>query len=315
MDFMEFGQRLVASDDVDPLYPFLRHIYAKLSLTDEQRLWFTFLYVASYNIASALWLFQRYPTVREVNRDVNGIPTGVERRGNRGRMMQGHINGFVRTIRTYGGIREWIEQGWVNDEAFNFHGWTADSDGIRQNGLYANYERFWVTSQTVNGNGRWATFKWAEILRKVHEMSLQAPDMRLKYSGKAEAKPARCMNLFMMPTQSSVKALDRYGEILRETVAERVGDKWDFDTLETILCNFHSMTQGHYYIGHDIDEMLHVINVSDRLGATDKRFLFEARATVFKPDYLGEFRGWAETSKALKRQYQKTGVIGDRFPT
>lgn len=53
-DLRTFAEWHVASQDIDPVYPVLADIEGELCRDDYERVWFTFLYVAYYNLPSAV---------------------------------------------------------------------------------------------------------------------------------------------------------------------------------------------------------------------------------------------------------------------
>jgi hypothetical protein len=75
-----------------------------------------------------------------------------------------------------------------------------------------------------------------------------------------------------------------------------------------VLCDFNSTRKGHYYVGHDIDQMLAQIKAAG-LSPDDERLLLDIRREVFPADYLGELNGWDGVDKDRRKVYQRTGVI------
>ena len=98
-----------------------------------------------------------------------------------------------------------------------------------------------------------------------------------------------------------VASLNKLGSELRDSLEDaQLPLTWD--ELETILCNFNSLSKGRYYVGHDIDEQLeHLNRVPPGLRAG---VWYIARQNVLDPRLLGELQGWEGIRKPLCRVYR-----------
>src|SRR5687768_5231561 len=159
-DFVTFGQELIASKDIDPLYDVLKVLEA--GMDEDQALWFTFLYMTYYNLGSAVKAFKLQPHPGLLPPEAKAFACSTERRNLRGGKVIQHSENYLTWVREMGGQRKFLRAGWRDD-------------------FTHNYERFWDTSQMIWNNGRWAAFKWSEILKKVHGWELAAPDMRMQF--------------------------------------------------------------------------------------------------------------------------------------
>lgn len=293
-DFVTFGAELIRSEDVDPLYPLLK--WLERDMDAEQALWFTFLYMTYYNLPSAQLAFQWSPLPDAPDARWNKLRIATERRNLNGAKVVPHVNAYLGAIRRWGSQQAFLQQGWGEDPI-------------------ANYEAFWDTAQTVWQNGRWAAFKWAEILKKVHGWNLAAPDMRMEFCSGPKAGLMLLYGLdpANMPRgEGEVWTLNYYGANLRQRCAQAGLIVPDWETLETVLCNFHSLRDGNYYIGHDIDELQERIEHSS-LSAEQRHWLYVARRNALPHDYLGELNGWQGVDKAANKHYQQTGEIWSRL--
>lgn len=285
-----FGHQLITSEDVDPLYPVIEYYIKGMDI--EQQLWFIALYLAYYNLPSAILAFQSRPygfmgdSFPEM---FNHFPIATERRNLRGGKIKPHLRDYLRYCR-YGQMPT-LMQGWKDRHPRE------------------NYECFWVTAQDIWQNGRWAAFKWAELLKKVLHWQLEAPDMRMEFC----TGPKAGLELLYGHPSASVKQLNRYGEDLMLRLANKGVFIADWEQLETVLCNFRSLKNGRYYVGHDIDEMQTVIDKS-ALTAGQKEKLYAIRRAVLPNEYLGELHGWNGVDKSRMKLYQKQGLIVWRKP-
>jgi hypothetical protein len=169
-DFVRFGKHLKSSSDIDPLYPILRSIIVQHKMTEEQAYWFTFLYVAWYNVAVGYRAWLECP---EPDPDILTLldptwPTGVERRASRGGRVREHIDSFLTAADGYR-IQTWFNRG-LNADAFELED------------QHANWRILNERLQTLRMNGRWAAYKHCEVLRRVHYVMVQAPDMGNQFS-------------------------------------------------------------------------------------------------------------------------------------
>lgn len=284
-DFVTFGRELIRSQDVDPLYPVLKEL--ERGMSEEQALWFTFLYMTFYNVGSATAAYHILPTP-DCRAPLPKLDIATERRNLRGGKVRPHLDHYLALVLRHGSQKAFSQQGWGMD-------WER------------NYEAFWRTAQTIWQNGRWAAFKWSEILKKVHGWHLAAPDMRMEF---CSGPKAGLMDMFNLTRDPGVMMLNEYGEILRDCAARQGLDIPDWETLETVLCNFHSLRNGRYYIGHDIDELQAVIEHSP-LTVNQRAWLYAARG-VLPAEYRGELNGWQGIDKAANRLYRDAGVIHAR---
>lgn len=287
-DFCIFGRELIRSQDVDPLYPVLKHL--ERNMNTEDALWFTFLYMAHYNLGSAMRAFEvvPQPTV-PLPQQFPRLEIATERRNLRGNKLRPHIEHYVALCEHAGTQQAFLQQRWGDNK-------------------FQRYEAFWNTAQAVWQNGRWAAFKWAEILKKVHGWGLAAPDMRMEF---CSGPKAGLMDLFDLDRDPGVSALNEYGEALRFYASSNGLDVGDWETLETVLCNFHSLRNGNYYIGHDIDELQEVIDRAP-LGSVHREHLMNARKAVLPHEYLGELNGWHGVDKVANKVYRDHGSIFSR---
>jgi hypothetical protein len=317
-DIVAFGTAMLSSQDIDPAYPTLRKLQERLGLTgtkNEQGLWLTVLYQAFYNLPSALAACHRigWPVSQQglCETRLHELPIGTERRGLRGGMVRDYLWGYWMAVE--GEATNWqiVHSGerWVSQRRWMRHGWTGeDSEEER-------YLKFWDQWQTIPYNGRWSAFKTAELLKEVHHFRMTAPDMRMQHCSGPREGLIWLYSLELKPYKAKdrIRILNDYGLRLRRALADR-GLPLSWEHLETVLCNFNSMRQGKYYVGHDIDEM------QEQLMAARERGLFQdwdegwtalirARQEALPLTYLGEFNGWRGIAHDRMGEYARTGRI------
>ena len=84
-------------------------------------------------------------------------------------------------------------------------------------------------------------------------------------------------------------------------------------TVETTLCDFHSLVKGRYYPGLDIDVMLEQL-LGAGLSEEMLGVALRARRLSLPGEYLGELEGfrWRGPDRARKQVYRRTGEIVER---
>lgn len=291
-DLAYFSRHMIRSKDIDPLYPVLRELYNLMALNDEQQFWFTTLYLAYYDVTSALRAYRLCPNPGWLPQVAATFRCATERRGMRGGNVIRHIHSYLEKIGTIP-QRTWITDGWSPHD------------------VQANYLLFWDRAQTIWQNGRWAAFKWADLLKNVHGLPLAAPDMRMQF---CSGPRAGLCSLYGLPDNAPIKTLNECGDDLRGrlrayNVTLSDGSDLDYETLETLLCNWHSLTHGRYYVGHDIDELQHVIDHA-YLSKDDRALLYDARLLALPAAYLGEYlMEWKGIDRARMRVYHDTKFV------
>jgi len=255
----------VASRDIDPLYPVLR--WVTRAWEPERRLWFLALYVAHYNVCSALAALDATSEARSGANVPPKLPIATERRGlRRPELMRVHLAGYWQL----GPFMSWL--------------WPSAQSGA--------WEATWNLLDRVPYNGRWACYKWMDLLREVAGAPLRAPDLALE----GASGPRQGLMRLGVPLTVAGATL------IREALAQE-GVALHWDELETVLCNFHEYRRGRYYVGHDIDELQHAIERAPQLSDEWRDALWLARRETLPPAYLGELGG--ERSRASGRVIER----------
>lgn len=252
-DYARFHGLALQTNDVDPVYPVLRQLAPAYG--PEGMAWLALLHVAYYDLGSALRAYWMLGGVRP-NRDkldlVLRLPTGVERRGNRSTtQLLNHLCALIDLGEHYGdhfrAIRSLAE---------------SPLDGSPR------YGRLLGGMLSVRGNGRWAAYKTCELMAHAlhpflgpNSWQLEPTDMAMRHStgprkGLALLEPS-------LPTNDSYAAvarLDAAATSLVSHLAINYVSRWGLwhtshATVETTLCDFHSLVEGRYYVGHDIDQL------------------------------------------------------------
>ncbi len=305
-DLVRFGRHLVASKDIDPLYPVLR--YLQKDLEYEQAVWHTFLYVAWYNLSSAQSMFDRYPDpnpriLKRIQTAQRQLPTGTERRASRGGKVALHLASYMDTLKNYQNHIDYYRKGITP--------WPLIPKSETEKHLHDNWQHMNSRLQELYLNGRWAAYKHLEVLRRVNHMPFTAPDMGHQFSSGPREGLAMLYGEVPGQDASTIALLDSQGVDLQRRLAER-GLKMDIEEVETLLCNWKSTVKGKYYVGHDIDEFQEQIDKAKAEGFLrneQARALYEARQASLPNQYLGELNGWRGVDKSRSKAYRDRGKI------
>lgn len=278
-DFDKFSRALIATKDVDPLYPFIKSLLKHNP--DYQREWFVLVYVMFYSLESAIKFCNEMPTMDNWHEGVfrrlrNGWITkmGHERRGK-----QRTIDNQILMIKTF---MEYLESG-------DFQLIKLDDNKV-----------FRKRVETWPQHSGWASFKIAEVFEKAldHEnlavigMGLEGRDpnsndgpvggLRWLYGREHEFD------------QSILNTWEDFGSNLHNAWGVDIGE------VESCLCKWHKMMTGKYYIGHDIDELW---ELKDVVGWSQ---FSQIMAENFHHQFLTLRHGIDKKSKGL---YKDTGQI------
>ena len=274
-DLLAFARLQLASTDIDPVYPVLDLL--EEDFDEEAALIYTLRYVTFYDLAAAL---------RHEAGEYFPLP-GNERRSLRDKAkMNEHRASVEACIDRYGSATAWLRPPTGTDPA---EGWAH---------VRARYEQ-------AKHNGRWASYKLAEICATVHRWPITAPDMGNDQS----SGPLQGLNLVLGTNLVWRKADIAEADRLADALLGRMRDHLPalrIEHLETLLCDFHALHDGRYYPGIDIDTMQEQIAT---LPPEQAQRLLHARSDAIPHEWLGELTGRPGVDKARKRAYADTGQI------
>lgn len=304
---VKFARHLMASRDIDPLYPIMENMIEEQEMDLETALWFTFLYVAWYNLPSAYAAFLACPEPRKRVLELDGArwPTGIERRSNRGGVVFKHIADYLEKVEYYGDQLTL----YTNDDLDINSPVVGKNDHVGWHIVNHQIQSIW-------GNGRWAAYKHCEILRRVNGFPIAAPDMGHQFS----SGPREGLEMLYGPIRgegaAAIQRLNDYSEDFLRRLS-RKGVEADIEEGETILCNYKSLAKGKYYVGHDVDELQEQIELSVEDGRhTARRVqpIYNARMATIPSQYLGELNGWHGVDKKRMKAFRDRRKILIRRP-
>ena len=282
-DFCVFADKQLRSWDIDPMYPLLKHYYRTKNLSWNDALWHTALYVGLYDVGSAAQLWKMFPKQKHIPAGkLPQMQTGTERR-----LFRGRVKDFATCMndlhkQSGGSLSSWVSK-------------TASQGG--ESGWDAARSQF----ERVKFNGPWASYKWADLLKQVHNYPITASNIGVGGGSKSAGPVAGMEKLTGRAWQECAEDVDLQRRLYSASVEAGVGFN-GLDQMETSLCDFNSLYKGRYYAGHDIDMQM------ERLAYCDAS-LWEARASAIPQEYRGEVVGWFGVRKELMAKYRDESLI------
>lgn len=288
-DFVTFHRLAVTVGDVDPVYPVLAELVRDWPAAEQVEA--AVIYVAYYDLGSGLAAINARADGASLAHLPTVLPAATERRAHRDRrQLARHLTHLDDLRCEHGTLHHFLRQP-VAAAANPQQGWRRLREQL----------------ETIHGNGRWASYKTAEVLQKVAGWPVEAPDM-----GMAGASgPAHGLRMLGITGATHPNELEEAGVALTRALARTGLPGAELSTVETTLCDFHALVEGRYYVGHDIDQMQAQL---DRTPSLLTRAAYTARGDVLPAAYLGEIGGWAGPNPARRRVYRDTGVILERDP-
>lgn len=299
-DFITFAGLQIASTDIDPVYPVLRHSFDAQKLEPEIQAWRLLLYVTWYHLGTAEQAWTRWPfpdillPTSETSDWLVQAKTGVERRGFRGNIgALCFINDTLSEARGPKQDRTLI--GWIYRISAAYGGGLQPErawDGIRSE------------FQRARGAGPWASYKWADLVTHVLGFPITASDIGVGGNGKEAGPVTGLMRLTNWTRDWCLRPQTQREFFTQCNLAFQTRGLPSFqglEQMETALCDFNSLCKGTYYVGHDIDAMM------EQLLPTSA--LWISRSVVIPESYRGEDRGWSGVRRKLKTRYRDTGAL------
>lgn len=282
-DFDVFSRALIASRDVDPLYPFIKSLLKKKGYEPE---WFVFIYVAFYNLESAINICDEMPSkddwkpskFRDLRNSVKKF--GHERRGT--------CRNVDNQIRMIGGIVKFIDD--VNGHVI----------GAIESPMLDGNEDFRNEIKSLPFHGLWAAYKIAELFEKsLGYKSLEIKDLGLDgrdfMSNDGPISGLRWLYGRDEYFDNSIEPTwNKFGENLSKAWGVDIGE------VESSCCKFHKLITGKYYIGHDIHELAELQHCLGK----------EMYTSIMKNNFDEKlWKNHLGVMKQAKQEYQKTGKI------
>lgn len=280
-DFDVFTRSLIATKDVDPVYPLLKTIFDKSSI-GSYNLWFTFCYVGFYNIKSGLEMFRMFSSPEYFNKE------RFITLKNEGMFKQfGHERrGSIRNVNTQADMFESVAKAIMplKKIAIDF----TDNTSFRR------------SVEKLPHHGGWAAFKIAEIMEKSFgytELAINDLGLDGRDPNRDDSPIGGLKWLYGRDNEYDKSWFDlwnRFGSNLAKAYNTDIG------VIETCLCKFHKLVSGNYYVGHDIHEF------HDLKGSISDSIYHSAIFNNFDTKLFLSNEG---VNKQLKSIYSKSGVI------
>jgi hypothetical protein len=282
--YISFHAAALATSDVDPVYPVLAGVVAEWPREAAVRA--VVAHLTWYHLGSALAVAANPGPLAVPAETV--LPCATERRGNRDRrQLVRNVAGWNDAAQAAGGLAAYLLAG-LPDDAVD--AWRSVMARIA----------------AIPGNGRWAAYKGAEMLREVVGAPLAITDAGHAFS----SGPRHGLALLWgrIPQGNSAADVATLDDMTTATQLrlEQASLAAPVRQVETTLCDFHALWSGRYYVGHDIDAMQAQLDAVPS-GLTDAAY--RARAAHLPATYLGEMGGWAGVDRARCAVFRDRGQV------
>src|SRR5579872_6034148 len=212
-DYAKFHRLALETQDVDPVYPVLREIAKSEGLSREDTIRLVFCHVAYYHLGSGLAYFAG---------ERARMPTGTERRGHRvDSRLAIHLEAIENIASSAGGFAAFLDP----------------AIGVAPRQSWANLV---AKVETLPGNGRWASYKTAEMLWKVAGFQVQAPDMGHANSTGPRQGLALLTDIPKGNSSDVIQGLNGVSDRLCNWLHHQ-GMPAFVEEVETTLCDFHAL--------------------------------------------------------------------------
>lgn len=240
-DFDVYNRLLMETDDVDPMYPFIKKYLEYNKNIDKY--WFLFIYVLFYDLGSAVRMMDYFPHPHMWNEN-----KFVKLRHDHYWKIAHERRGMQRTIENQCIMIEHIRD-LIDDIYFMIF------EGERDDNFLMSNKAFRQRIEKMPYHGGWASFKIAELFEKVLDFDdLTIPDLGIDHispnSNKGPVGGLRWIFGREHKFGSEWREIwNRFGSLLSDAYNVDIGK------IETCFCKWHKMMMGKYYVGHDIHEI------------------------------------------------------------
>lgn len=284
-DLLKFARLEVVTRDLEPWALLLRAVADELDLDEESILWLVKLYNAYDSFASAWKVYRRWPLPKvwasaPDREDCARYECTQERRNLRGGKVIKHFQSYCDQLRDCS-QKDWLRGDLLSETP-------------------ADYSELMKLVGNVWGVGRQTAFEWVEFLAKVARFPISAPQAWLWES----EGPRRSLQSLYGNKTPTRKELDDYAKDLKGFLAEK-GLDLPWEDFETVICDFHVMTKGRYYVGRHLAALRGEI---EELPPEDKEFLLPLFSQI-PPEPWGRISPGID--KAHMPVYRDKGRIGD----
>jgi hypothetical protein len=262
-EFLAYHNESMRIGDVDPSNALLRYVCDRFELSLEQRFWCGWLYAATYNGATAFYLYNEFPDAENVDigrlqrwwlaRGRDDAVFTTDRRWCRSR------NQFVAAFDSY---REWLG-GATQQERFEALAGTGSPS--------ERYERLFAAVRDIYTFGQFTSIIYLDVLDAITPLGLMPTDFDFD-----AAWSVRFGLYYAMGWDQSIT--DGYTPMRAEMVTptqeawaalkRRLGPETTIANVETTLCAYRKWYRGTRYIGYYLDrQALEIAQMAARVRA------------------------------------------------
>jgi len=299
-DFFTMSVCSIHSGDIDPVYPILKQFFDKYNYDKEQRLWGCLLYVYVYNLPWTLELLTSYPSLEIAYKNeiwkykyLKDIKIGSDRRGI-------YWSGGLSLI-----LEKLIKYLYPEKTLCNYFDKYIIEENTQSD---EDASKFIAINRAIRDlplGGVWSAFKYSDLITQTSdEIDLRCIDLfvRERLAGVGEAILALCnqdvknhkwiKDNYRFVTMKLDEWTEEIGLLVEGKVPWKKDFKMSWFETETVLCNYHSIAVGSYYLNMDLDDMyLKLIDKQYKINTITSidNFILENRLKIFDKDNLVEY--------------------------
>lgn len=288
--FCDFCRNSLKAGDIDPAIPYMNYIIDRLELNEEQVLWMCFLYGVTYQLPSAMLIWNEYPDLELVdiprltlwwNDNQTLIPFQVDKMKQR--------KDFVATVDSYKQL--------VGGSQKRYFDKLLSSKSPQE-----NFDKLWAPLKGIAYFGRFSIWNWCQALKHIAKYNIEPttlmigePDSTSFTDGLAHA--------FGMPEKATQKVVsngkkskvyykwsDEEKQVM-EKLCAMLKKPLNLDNfqIETLACAFKKIWRSNNsrYVGYYNDRMADDIRkTAVHWPGVDWQLLWDARDACIPKEYI-----------------------------
>lgn len=322
--FFKYYEASLRCNDFDPWFYMANYIQDKTNMSIEQRYWFSWLYVTSYNGITSWVFFNEFPELNKINLEKfqqweeiswRKMEFDSDSRFNKGKI---HIL-----------LKHYIERlgGKSQEEYFKD---LLDKKGNK----VQSFNNFWNdVIKNFKFFGRWMSFCYAETLYRCLNYPIECNSLFLDdIGGSRSHRDGLCFLLgkddwddhhpnFKGYTKEMISYLVEEGNKLMEeskkVLPQDLFHMVEYFTLETVLCVYKKFFRQTRYLGYYLDRTYHqiVFGEKQKWKNVDWKLFWDCRKELTQENMLCENLSYKGMNKEFMKEFMNTGrmINFDKF--
>lgn len=293
--FCDFCRNSLKANDIDPAISYTNYIIHRMEFNEEQILWLCFLYGATYQLPSAILIWNEFPDLELVDiprlndwwcKNQHLIPFQTDKMKQR--------KDFVSTVDSY--------QQLVNGSQKAYFDKLLSSKSPQE-----NFDKLWSPLKSIAYFGRFSTWNWTQLLKHIAGYNIEPMTLMLGEPDSVSFTDGLA-HAFGMPEKATQKLIingkkhkvhykwsDEEKQHM-ETLCSLLKKPLNLDNfqIETLACAFKKIWRENdsRYVGYYNDRLADDIRkTSANWSGVDWQLLWDAREACVPAEYLHDNKG------------------------